>query len=71
VNKKLHGARAGEYGGWISWVMLFLVKNCFTLKASCGMNFAATLFIYNSSLKIRWWGLQDTPDKSTSLSIVL
>ena len=33
--KKSHGARSGEYCGWRSWVMLFLVKNCFTLKSLC------------------------------------
>jgi len=33
--KKSHRARSGEYGGWRSWVMLFWVKNLFTLKALC------------------------------------
>ena len=30
--KKSQGARSGEYGGWGTTVMLFLAKNCETLK---------------------------------------
>jgi len=30
--EKSQGARSGEYGGWGTTVMLFLAKNCETLK---------------------------------------
>ena len=34
--KKPQGVRSGEYGGWGITVMLFLAKNCETLKQSPG-----------------------------------
>ena len=41
-------------------------RDCFWSTVSTwGTNFAATLFLCNPSLKIRWQEIQDTPDKST------
>jgi hypothetical protein len=35
MSKKLQGAKSGEHGGWLTFIMDFLARNLWPLNTSC------------------------------------